>query len=132
MFLKILIFILTIKLIHANDVLESKSCLRPHGLLFSDNSCFFASLLEDGNFVLYQYSTRKALWSTATNNQCVEKICMRWDGNLIVINCDRDVIWRSRTYGNAGAYLKAQNDGNLVIYSKSGVALWSSQTNGEC
>jgi len=54
---------------------------------------------------------------------------MRKDGNLVIWNKQKRLIWSTMTSGHANAYLALQNDGDLGIYSKEGnVKLWSSNT----
>ena len=57
-------------------------------------------------------------------------LTMQGDGNLVLTQIGRGVLWHTGTHGHPGAVLWQQGDGNLVIYDASGRALWSSGTQG--
>ncbi|MEV5896040.1 hypothetical protein [Nonomuraea fuscirosea] len=82
----------------------------------------------DGNLVLLDTSTKKALWSSQTHGNAGAYTVMQHDGNLVVKSAAGKALWSTKTFGNAGARLVVQNDGNAVIYSSSDQALWSTKT----
>ncbi|GLL00940.1 hypothetical protein [Dactylosporangium matsuzakiense] len=60
-------------------------------------------------------------------------LLMQPDGNLVLQNAAKAVLWRSNTGGHPGASLRMQADGNLAVYeggTGSTTALWSTKTTG--
>ncbi|UZN01821.1 D-alanyl-D-alanine carboxypeptidase family protein [Cellulomonas sp. S1-8] len=53
---------------------------------------------------------------------------LRADGNLVAVDEDGDVVWRSRTAGRGPATLALQDDGDLVLLDASGAPVWSAGT----
>ncbi|MFF5232446.1 hypothetical protein [Dactylosporangium sp. NPDC000521] len=107
-----------------------------------------ATLNADGNLVLT--SGGKALWATATDGISRLTVGQRLlagqsrsaakggytllqqpDGNLVLRNSAKTVVWRSGTSGHPGASTRMQPDGNLVVYDTAGKALWSTKTYGK-
>ncbi|MGI5185665.1 hypothetical protein ACQEVZ_56415 [Dactylosporangium sp. CA-152071] len=107
-----------------------------------------ATLNADGNLVLI--SGGKVLWATTTDG--VSKLTtgqrllagqsrsaakggyellQQPDGNLVLRNSAKTVVWRSGTSGHPGASTRMQPDGNLVVYDTAGKALWSTKTYGK-
>lgn len=53
---------------------------------------------------------------------------VRADGNLVAVDDDGDVVWRSRTAGRGPVSLAVQDDGDLVLLDTDGAAVWRSGT----
>ncbi|WP_327003535.1 hypothetical protein OHA72_52130 [Dactylosporangium sp. NBC_01737] len=107
-----------------------------------------AVLNADGNLVLS--TGGKVLWATTTDG--ISKLTLgqrllsgqsraaakggytllqQPDGNLVLQNSAKTVVWRSGTSGHPGASTRMQTDGNLVVYDAAGKALWSTKTYGK-
>lgn len=106
-----------------------------------------AVLNADGNVVLT--AGGKVLWATTTDGISKLTVGQRLlsgqsraaakggftllqqpDGNLVLQNSAKSVVWRSGTGGHPGASTRMQTDGNLVVYDSAGKALWSTKTYG--
>ncbi len=81
----------------------------------------------DGNVVLYDEHTGRALWATGTNGRATTTFVMQGDGNAVLYDGSTP-LWDSHTYGHNGAILVVQDDGNLVIYGNGYAPLWNSGT----
>ncbi|MEV4139111.1 hypothetical protein AB0J72_43975 [Dactylosporangium sp. NPDC049742] len=107
-----------------------------------------ATLNADGNLALT--SGGKVLWATTTDgisklttgqrllagqSRSAAKggyeLLQQPDGNLVLRNSAKTVVWRSGTSGHPGASTRMQPDGNLVVYDTAGKALWSTKTYGK-
>jgi hypothetical protein len=82
---------------------------------------------DDGNAVLYDNHTRRALWATHTVGSG-SYLRMQPDGNLVVYNWNNAAVWAANTCCWSGNYMDIQDDGNLVIYTWFGLALWATGT----
>jgi hypothetical protein len=97
----------------------------PKGAIIS--SCQGAAHLvhqSDGNVVVYQNSTGKALWSSITAGANTATLAMQTDGNLVLYGPSSEVFWLTNTAGHAGAYAAIQDDCHFVIYHGS-TAIWA-------
>ncbi|MEV0131611.1 hypothetical protein AB0H83_24505 [Dactylosporangium sp. NPDC050688] len=102
----------------------------------------------DGNVVLT--AGGKVLWGTTTDGVSKVTVGQRLlagqsrtapkggytllqqpDGNLVLRNSAKTVVWSSGTSGHPGASTRMQTDGNLVVYDAKGTALWSTKTSGK-
>jgi hypothetical protein len=107
--------------------------------LISKNGKYYATIQDDGNFVLYSTKKRNgndfAIWSSRTMNKGVapRRLIMQTDGNLVLYDKNGSVVWNSRTSlkGSGPFTLIMQDDGNLVIYEENGNYTWSTRTNGK-
>ncbi|WP_433043003.1 hypothetical protein [Dactylosporangium sp. CS-033363] len=107
-----------------------------------------AVLNADGNLTVT--AAGKTLWATATDGftkltagQRMESgqsrtapkggftLLMQPDGNLVLQNAAKSIVWKSGTNGHPGSSLRFQADGNLVIYDAAGTAIWSTKTTGK-
>ena len=112
------------------------------------------SIQTDGNVVMY--SAGSAIWQTATvsgdqlaqvNTSLKQEnvlfarqslstidrrsfLALQSDGNLVLYNRNRNVIWTSNTDGSGANRLVMQNDGNLVLYTANNKAVWASNSDG--
>ena len=88
---------------------------------------FDVTLQDDGNLVLSDDG--KAVWSTGTNGQGVERATLQNDSNFVLYTGSGEAKWDSKTNKSKdGARLVLQADRNLVVYSADGEALWASDT----
>ena len=94
----------------ASDILEPGETLRSCG------GDYQLAHQGDGNLVLYQRSTGRAIWNTATYGHATSRLAMQGDGNLVLYATDGRALWHTRTGGYRNAYLAVQDDGNLVLY----------------
>ncbi len=94
---------------------------------------------SDGNFVIYNIPTGKAIWSTNTYMQGVQpnNFTYQTDGNLVVYDSAGKAYWSPNVYGKPSTTLVMQNDGNLVLYNGTpppagtAPAIWASNTYGK-
>jgi len=96
--------------------------------LFSGDHTTQLVLQTDGNLVLYQVSTGKALWATKTNTNQAKYLFFQGDGNLVLTKTTdlSTVVWASNIYADSGNEANAQyaiyvlqGDGNLVMMEDS-------------
>ena len=78
----------------------------------------------DGNLVAY--ADGRAYWASHTSRASTGVAKMQEDGDLVVMDADDAVQWRSDTRGNPGAYVIVQDDCNVVVYAANGKGLWAS------
>jgi hypothetical protein len=97
--------------------------LRAGQSITSPNGRYQLVYQGDGNLVLYDQSTRQALWWTGTTG-AGGQVALQTDGNLVVYNAQSTALWFTGTAGNTDAFLALQNDGNLVLYSQARQPLW--------
>ncbi|WP_188196216.1 hypothetical protein [Nonomuraea sp. SYSU D8015] len=109
-------------------VLAAGERLKANGYRQSPNGLYRLVQLGDGNLVVINTATKKALWSSRTHDNPGAHTYLQLDGNLVVISSQGKALWSSKTHGNPGAQLVMQNDGNAVIYSSTERALWSTRT----
>ncbi|MGJ6969577.1 hypothetical protein ACSDR0_47610 [Streptosporangium sp. G11] len=101
------------------------------------------TLRDDGDVVI-RSSSGEALWSWKSSSWRLVTdeslkagdylrslnrkylLHMQADGNLVLLNEAKRVLWHTKTGGNPGAFAYLQKDGNFVVRSTSGKALWSS------
>ena len=108
------------------NILRPSDFLSPDQRLSSNNQKFNAILQNDGNFVIY-HSSQRALWSTSTCGNPIQKLILQDDGNLVLYDRNNKPIWASNTFGSSNGVI-LQDDGNLVLYSKNNEPLWDSGT----
>ncbi|MER7282219.1 hypothetical protein ABT369_48100 [Dactylosporangium sp. NPDC000244] len=108
-----------------------------------------AAVLGDGGNLVVT-AGGKTVWSTATDgisrltvgqrlhagqSRTSPKggftLLMQPDGNLVLQNAAKTVVWKSVTSGHPGASVMLQGDGNLVVYDSANKALWSTKTTGK-
>jgi hypothetical protein len=95
--------------------------------LLSPNGLYKLILQTDGNLVIYNQTTNKAVWATYTNGKPVVKAVMQGDGNFVLYGSNGASYWSSRTYNYPGAFLQIQDQGNAVVYAKVQVCGWVGQ-----
>ncbi|MGI5291996.1 hypothetical protein ACQEVF_53025 [Nonomuraea polychroma] len=109
-------------------VLAAGERLRANAYRQSANGLYRLVQLSDGNLVVLDMTTKKALWSSRTHGNPGAATYLQPDGNLVVKSPEGKALWNSRTYGNTNVRLVMQNDGNAVLYSKADQSLWSTRT----
>lgn len=87
------------------------------------NSLIFQN---DGNVVLYNRHTNKALWATKTQGSNATRFVFQGDGNLVLYGLSGP-LWNSATMGK-GHTFSIQSDQNVVIYNSSAIAVWGTGT----
>lgn len=112
--------------------------LKAHQTLFKNqyvDSCSGSARLifqSDGNLVLYNRNTGRALWHTRTGGRPEAHVVqMQGDGNFVLYDNRYRPMWNSSTARRPGAFLRVQDDNNMVIYNDVGeTALWQTRTSG--
>ena len=66
---------------------------------------------------------------TSANRQY--RLIMQKDGNLVLYDAKRQLLWESKTKGQKVDRVIMQKDGNLVLYLSNGQPAWSSNTFGK-
>ena len=78
---------------------------------------------DDGNFVVYDRDSKKALWASGTNGHSGARAVMQNDGNLVVYGAGGNALWASNSNLSGsratGRYLSLESD-QLVIREASG------------
>jgi hypothetical protein len=86
----------------------------------------------DGNLVIYNAISGRALWASNTDVGARTTADMQEDGNFVIYSSSGTALWSTHTQGHRDAYLCFQDDGNLVVYwgasGCAGQALWASGT----
>ena len=109
--------------------LQAEDRLLPGQFLTSVNGTYRLQFQNDGNLVLTNLVSGRAVWASGTVNARPGQLVMQSDGNLVITN-DGIALWSSRSAGNSGAFVALQGDGNVVIYNTRGSSPWSSGTVG--
>ena len=117
-----------------SDTLNEGDHLAMGQQLTSQNGTFKAVMQEDGNFVIYNNTTGRVVW-TANSWMGIEAARAAGiglhleDGDLSVTNGRTKNQWPSGTLGkgNAPRTVKLQNGGALVLRGADGHVLWSSR-----
>ncbi|MCB9645604.1 MAG: N-acetylmuramoyl-L-alanine amidase [Deltaproteobacteria bacterium] len=93
------------------------------------NGAYRLAHQTDGNVVLYNSASGRAVWHTGTNGKATSGLVMQGDGNLVLYGRDGRALWASNTAGKSGATLAVQDDGNVVVVH-GGRAVWATNTAG--
>ena len=109
--------------------LQAEDRLLPGQFLTAVNGAYRLQFQNDGNLVLTNLASLRAVWASGTVNARPGQAVMQSDGNLVITN-DGTAVWSSRSAGSPGAFVALQGDGNVVVYNTKGVGLWSSGTVG--
>ncbi len=113
----------------APSVLPGGSNFTRNQPLYSCSKKYSFVFQQDGNLVLYNTETTKAVWSSSTGGTGADKAIFQSDGNLVVYRAG-SAVWDSKTGGQSGAELVIQDDGQLVI-RKQGRSLWTSASSSQ-
>ena len=95
-----------------------------------------AFMQSDGNFVIYDDSNDKPLWSTGSGGKGTSFMIMQPDGNLVVYkgsgpSDNKGATWATMTNGTGTDNYLSLEEGGLKIYKRAGgknVEVWSSST----
>ena len=76
----------------------------------------------------------KKLWTTNTNDDYINSLNFKDDGNIYLLGKDNNTRWSTGIKSsNQKPYLMLiQDDGNLVINDKCGTRTWESRTERQC
>ena len=78
----------------------------------------------DGNLVLRNVSSQKALWASGTDGRGAVKLVLQTDGNLVLYTSSGQPVWATNTVGKGSNALRVNDNGSLVLYAGSTV-VWS-------
>ena len=98
----------------------------------SPNSAAKLILTDTGN--LEVWCKMKKLWTANTNDDYINSLNFKDDGNIYLLGKDNNTRWSTGIKSsNQKPYLMLiQDDGNLVIYDKCGTRTWESRTERQC
>ncbi|HOV42212.1 MAG TPA: hypothetical protein PLM59_10490, partial [Oscillospiraceae bacterium] len=132
LFLTALSYPITVKAEAGNYYLSMGEYLSSGKRITSQNGKYFAIMQTDGNFVIYQSDTQKALWHTNTygGNYTSYRAMMQTDGNFVVYgikNGAMTALWNAGThvYGS-GTYRLELGDDSVLRVKKNGNTVWNS------
>jgi|SRR5580704_524011 hypothetical protein len=111
--------------------LQPGEVLRRGQQITSNDGRYRVVFQTDGNVVLYETGTGRAIWATNTPGSQAQQFIMQTDGNLVLYagtsTQPSAALWAAGTQGHPGTFAILQDDGNFVLYSGS-QALWSSRS----
>ncbi|MFF3110276.1 RHS repeat-associated core domain-containing protein [Kitasatospora sp. NPDC057904] len=112
----------------SNKTLGAGFVLNP-GESVRSNSVQLA-MQDDGNLVLSSLRTGQAVWSSNTQNHPGAWATMQDDGNFVVYDAQRTLLWSSQTVAGAGSgyFAVVQDDGKFSVYTPNWQEKWSSST----
>lgn len=105
--------------LHAGQKIETAN--RKYRLVFQ----------SDGNIVLYNNVSGKAIWASRTVGKNPDRLVFQTDGNVVLYSASGKALWNTRTAHKGSAALILQQDGNLVLYASNGRPLWNTETSGQ-
>ncbi|CAF0992169.1 unnamed protein product [Brachionus calyciflorus] len=107
-----------LSMLNMTNTINSDSILWESQYLVSQNGIFIFNMQNDGNFVLYNFTS--ALWSSGSFNPGKEPYFMKIqaDGNLVIFDKNRIAFWATNytVKGHPPYRLILQNTGKAVIY----------------
>lgn len=88
---------------------------------------YAATVLPDGNLVIYRTADENRIWATGTSDPKGAALTMLEDGNAVLRNPEGKILWSTGTAGHPGACLFVQDDGNFCVYTdnKATQVLWT-------
>ncbi|BAQ61112.1 high-affnity carbon uptake protein Hat/HatR [Geminocystis sp. NIES-3708] len=98
------------------DTLKSGEFLSVNEFLISANGNYSLVLQADGNLVLYNCRSSKAIWASGTNGRKPISAVMQEDGNF-VIYFDGFNPWASNTANRLISHLKLEDNGTVILYN---------------
>ena len=102
--------------------------LAPRDKLYSANSEFYLTLLNDCNLHVIRTRDQKVIWASHTAGFGTPKFAlMQSDGNFVLYTHNKGAVWATSRFGS-GRDIIMQNDGNLVVYGKNNKPLWASNS----
>ena len=97
-------------------ILETGGQRNADDYLESENGAFRLVFQGDGNLVLRNTATRRALWSTKTGNRGGTRLRLQGDGNLVLRADSGVALWSSRTGGSGADRAVLNHDGSFALY----------------
>ena len=89
-----------------------------NGIIILKNGDFTLKILDTGHIYIYGLNDTILFNGLKFNNS--NEISMQHDGNLIIIDINNTILWKSNTVGNYGAYLELATNGSLMIKKSNG------------
>lgn len=111
----------------AKSMLLLREQLKPRQSIMSPNGKYILTQQEDGNLVIYDLQSRKAIWESGSIAKEVVRTVLDEDGSLVQYS-KVGPVWSSKSGGNNGYFLVMQDDGNLAIFNPFGKVIWSSNS----
>nr|BFE51680.1 hypothetical protein GCM10017745_51070 [Saccharothrix mutabilis subsp. capreolus] len=90
----------------------------------SPNGLYRLAMQSDGNLVLYDNTTRQALWNSFTFDTGATYAVLQTDGNFVLYSDSGQARWDSHTWGSAATRLVVQSDSNIVLYGPDATPYW--------
>ncbi|WP_373478455.1 protein kinase [Geminocystis sp.] len=100
------------------DTLKLGEFLSVNEFLISAEGNYSLVLQPDGNLVLYNCQSSKAMWGSGTNGRKPISAVMQEDGNF-VIYFDGFNPWASNTANRSISHVKLENNGTLILYNNN-------------
>ncbi|XP_049420526.1 uncharacterized protein LOC125881491 [Epinephelus fuscoguttatus] len=98
----------------SRNFLSKNDELRRGDYLISNNGEYKAVFQEDGNFVIYGWTS---LWESETKGSDAQRLCMQADCNLVMYNKCDEPRWHTNSAKSDCNMCRLQltNDGKLVV-----------------
>jgi hypothetical protein len=112
-------------IVHSTTVLESGEFLSRGDFVFSDSGQFKVGFTNYGDLVLLDSSSDNLLWSAGIRD--AYRCFMQTDGNLVVRDINKAVLWASHTSQKPGARFIVNSDGFLAII-RGESPIWMTET----
>lgn len=101
---------------------------KTNNIIVSDNGLYYASMQNDGNFVIYNNSGQPT-WATNTKGSAGAYLVIGSDGNLVLSRyLGNETVWKTNTENQGATYLALGDDGNLGLYRQDGSTVWAINT----
>ena len=100
--------------------------------LQSQNGAANLILSDSGNLEVWCKS--KKLWTTNTNDNYVNSLYFKNDGNIDLLGKDNNTRWSAEINPNSSKpyMMLIEDNGNLAVYDKYGKRHWESRTTDQC
>mmetsp|Transcript_43062 Transcript_43062/g.104190 ORF Transcript_43062/g.104190 Transcript_43062/m.104190 type:complete len:859 (+) Transcript_43062:349-2925(+) len=109
------------KTFDSNVVLTPRASIPRDRFIASPGNKFRVGLQGDGNFVFQRVSDSKTLWASGTSGGV--EAYMQPDGNFVIRDAQRNVLWTTHTSKNNGARLEIDDGGRLALM-KGKTSIW--------
>ena len=110
------------------DRLKPEWSIRPGDKLYSANSEFYLTLLNDCNLQIRRTITENIIWASNSAGYGTPKFAlMQSDGNFVLYTYNKGAVWATSRFGS-GREIRMQDDGNLVVYGTDNNVLWASNS----
>ena len=112
------------------DTIYRDQRLNINEFLISKNGKYKAKMQDDGNFVVYNEHSGKAIFETNTWAYGAGAFfILQGDGNIVLYGRNSEVLWHTNPDIFTADKLVMQDDGNLVAYVNNGPPVWASKWN---